>query len=139
MPANLTQQYLKAEKEYRAATTLDEELACLQVMLREIPKHKGTDHLQAQLKSKISKAKKELQSGKRAGKKTRGIRIPRQGAGTAILLGGILEQKGIHLDDILQSSLITPACGLGSLTEELAEEVLSLTTGVAQAMRERYA
>jgi ribosome-interacting GTPase 1 len=88
MPANLTQQYLKAEKEYRSATTLEEELACLQAMLREIPKHKGTDHLQAQLKSKISKVKKDQQSDQQAGKKTRGIRIPRQGAGTAILLGG---------------------------------------------------
>jgi len=88
MPANLTQQYLKAEQEYRRATTADEELACLQVMLREIPKHKGTDHLQAQIKSKISKAKKEMQSGPKGGKKGRGIRIPRQGAGTAVLLGG---------------------------------------------------
>jgi ribosome-interacting GTPase 1 len=88
MPANLTQQYLKAEEAYRRATTLDEELKCLQVMLQEIPKHKGTDHLQAQLKSKISKAKKELAAEKRTGKKTRGLRIPRQGAGTAILLGG---------------------------------------------------
>ncbi len=89
MPANLTQQYLKAEEEYRRATTVDEELKCLQVMLQEIPKHKGTDHLQAQLKSKISKAKQELTSEKKAGKgKARGLRIPRQGAGTAILLGG---------------------------------------------------
>ncbi|MFH1921368.1 MAG: GTPase [Planctomycetota bacterium] len=88
MPANLTQQYLKAEEAYRRATTLEEELKCLQVMLQEIPKHKGTDHLQAQLKTKVSKAKKELAAEKRSGKKTRGIRIPRQGAGTAILLGG---------------------------------------------------
>ena len=88
MPANLTPQYLKAEEEYRRATTVDEELKCLQVMLQEIPKHKGTDHLQAQLKSKISRAKKELTVEKKAGKKTRGLRIPRQGAGTAILLGG---------------------------------------------------
>lgn len=89
MPANLTAQYLKAEEEYRRATTLEEELRCLQVMLQEIPKHKGTDHLQAMLKSKISKAKKELQSEKRAGgKKGRGLRIPRQGAGTGIILGG---------------------------------------------------
>lgn len=88
MPANLTAQYLKAEEEYRRATTLEEELKCLQVMLQEIPKHKGTDHLQAQLKSKISKAKRELQAEKRGGKKTRGIRIPRQGAGAAVLLGG---------------------------------------------------
>ncbi len=89
MPANLTAQYLKAEEEYRRATTLDEELKCLQVMLQEIPKHKGTDHLQAQLKAKISKAKRELSAEKTGGKKkTRGLRIPRQGAGTAILLGG---------------------------------------------------
>ncbi len=88
MPANLTQQYLKAEEAYRQATTPDEELKCLQVMLQEIPKHKGTDHLQAQLKSKIAKAKKDLQAEKRSGKKSRGIRIPRQGAGTVVLLGG---------------------------------------------------
>ncbi len=88
MPANLTAQYLKAEQEYRRATTVDEELACLQAMLREIPKHKGTDHLQAQIKSKIAKAKKELQAEKKGGKRGRGIRIPRQGAGTAVLLGG---------------------------------------------------
>jgi len=89
MPANLTPQYLKAEEAYRRATTTDEELKCLQVMLQEIPKHKGTDHLQAQLKAKIAKAKRELTSEKSAGKKkSRGLRIPRQGAGTAILLGG---------------------------------------------------
>jgi len=89
MPANLTAQYLKAEEEYRRATTLEEELKCLQEMLREIPKHKGTDHLQAQIKSKIAKAKRELASEKKTGKKkARGLRIPRQGAGTAILLGG---------------------------------------------------
>ena len=89
MPANLTQQYLKAEEEYRRATTLEEELACLQVMLKEIPKHKGTDHLQADLKTKIAKLKKDLVTEKAGGKKGgRGLRIPRQGAGTAILLGG---------------------------------------------------
>lgn len=88
MPANLTQQYLKAEGEYRRATTPEEELTCLQAMLREIPKHKGTDHLQAQLKTKISKLKRDLQSAKRIGKKSRGVRIPRQGAGTALLMGG---------------------------------------------------
>jgi len=88
MPANLTPQYLKAEEEYRRATTVDEELKCLQVMLQEIPKHKGTDHLQAQIKSKIARAKREVASEKRTGRKSRGLRIPRQGAGTAILLGG---------------------------------------------------
>ena len=89
MPANLTPTYLKAEEEYRRATTVEEELKCLQVMLQEIPKHKGTDKLQAELKAKISKAKKdaavERSTGKKGGK---GLRIPRQGAGTAVILAG---------------------------------------------------
>ena len=88
MPANLTQQYHKAEEAYRQAATPEEELKCLQVMLQEIPKHKGTDHLQASLKSKVSKLKKEIAADKQSGKKSHGVRIPRQGAGTAILLGG---------------------------------------------------
>jgi len=57
MPANLTPQYHKAEAEYRQASTPEEELRCLELMLREMPKHKGTDKLQAELKQKISKAK----------------------------------------------------------------------------------
>lgn len=88
MPANLTPQYLKAEEEYRRAGTPEEELKWLQIMLQEIPKHKGTDKLQAELKRKISETKKQLQSERSTGRKTRGVRIPRQGAGTAILLGG---------------------------------------------------
>ncbi len=88
MPANLTPQYLKAEEDYRRAATPEEEIACLQVMLKEIPKHKGTDHLQADLKAKLAKLRKELTAEKAGGKKSRGLRIPRQGAGTAILLGG---------------------------------------------------
>jgi uncharacterized protein len=89
MPANLTQQYLKAEEAYRRATTLEEEVECLQLMLQEIPKHKGTDHLCAKLKTKLSTTKKEVVQDKQSGgKKGRGVRIPRQGAGTIVLLGG---------------------------------------------------
>jgi uncharacterized protein len=87
MPANLTQQYKKVEEQYRRATTIEEELQYLQRMLQEIPKHKGTDHLQAELKAKISKAKKEMATEK-SSKKIHGLRIPRQGAGTAVILGG---------------------------------------------------
>lgn len=87
MTANLTPQYRKAEAVYRQATTPEEELKCLQEMLRELPKHKGTDKLQADLKQKISRVKKSVQSGT-AGKKQGSTRIPRQGAGRVILLGG---------------------------------------------------
>jgi len=89
MPANLTPQYKKAEEEYRRAQTPEEELRCLELMLREIPKHKGTDKLQAELKAKISKAKQETEHAKKVGKKGHhGPHIQRQGAGRAIILGG---------------------------------------------------
>jgi len=84
--ANLTPQYRKAEQAYRQASTPEEELDCLQDMLREIPKHKGTDRLQADLKQKISKLKKDLQKSSPGGQKG-SRRIPRQGAGRAVLIG----------------------------------------------------
>ena len=87
MPANLTAQYLKAEEEYRRAADAEEELRCLQAMLRELPKHKGTDKLQADLKQKISKAKQECQAQQKT-KRRQGVRIPRQGAGRVVLIGG---------------------------------------------------
>jgi uncharacterized protein len=88
MPANLTQQYLKAEAEYRRASSPEEELECLQVMLRELPKHKGTDKLNAELKQKISKVKKDLEAGKGKGKRPSGFKLLRQGAGRAVIVGG---------------------------------------------------
>jgi uncharacterized protein len=91
MPANLTPQYHKAEEEYRRAQSPEDELRCLDVMLREIPKHKGTDKLQAELKHKISRAKAEVEQARKSGGKSKGaagVKIPRQGAGRAVLIGG---------------------------------------------------
>ncbi len=56
------------------------------------------------------------------------------------LLAGmnLLACKGIPLDDLLQAALITPACGLGTLTIDNAVRALELTAGVSAAMRDRY-
>lgn len=87
MPANLTQQYLKAEQAYRRAASPQEELDCLQLMLKELPKHKGTDKMQADLKQKIKNVREELASPRKSAG-GRSQRIPRQGAGRAVLVGG---------------------------------------------------
>ena len=89
MAANLTPQYLKAEEEYRRAATAEEQVKWLELMLREMPKHKASEKLQSDLKQKISKARKEAEAERKAGgAKGHGVRIPRQGAGTAVVLGG---------------------------------------------------
>lgn len=89
MATNLTPQYHKAEEEYRRAQTTEDELKWLEVMLREIPKHKASEKLQSELKQKISRTKKELETERKTGKTTGpSFRVPRQGAGTVVLLGG---------------------------------------------------
>ncbi|HEV7279949.1 MAG TPA: GTPase [Pirellulaceae bacterium] len=88
MAANLTPQYRKAEEAYRRAESPLEELRCLEVMLREMPKHKGTDRLQADLKTKISRARADAEAAAKAPKKTTGFRLPRQGAGRVVVIGG---------------------------------------------------
>ncbi len=89
MPANLTPQYRKAERGFRRAQSAAERLACLEEMLRLIPKHKGTDHLQGHIKAKLSETRREAEAERKAAKKGgRTFRFPRQGAGTVLLLGG---------------------------------------------------
>ena len=88
MAANLTPQYLKAEEQYRRAATAEEELRALEIMLREMPKHKASEKLQSDLKQKISRARHEVEAERKQGRKSHAVRIPRQGAGTGIMLGG---------------------------------------------------
>ena len=82
MPANLPPQYLKAEDEYRKASSADVRLEKLREMFRLLPKHKGTEKLQSDLKQKISQQRDEHERGKAPGKKA-GIshHVPREGAG----------------------------------------------------------
>ncbi|MFQ5879854.1 MAG: hypothetical protein ACE5IZ_06770, partial [Dehalococcoidia bacterium] len=61
MPTNLPPQYHEAEKRYRTARTTPEKVAALQEMLAVMPKHKGTDHLKADLRSRIAKLMDELE------------------------------------------------------------------------------
>lgn len=88
MPANLTPQYQKAEEAFRHAQSPQEQVNCLEEMLRLIPKHKGTEKLQADLKSRLKDARNEAQTENSSGKAVRSYRIPRQGAGQILLLGG---------------------------------------------------
>ena len=59
MPANLTPQFHEAENKYRMAKDNKEKLMYLEEMLKVIPKHKGTEKIQGDIKSRIAKLKKE--------------------------------------------------------------------------------
>ncbi|UCH96233.1 MAG: 50S ribosome-binding GTPase [Candidatus Aminicenantes bacterium] len=85
MPANLSPEYFDAEKRLKTATTPEEKLSILEEMLSVIPKHKGTEKLQAQLKTRISKLKSSSQKKTATAKHTHKIR--KSGAGQVVIIG----------------------------------------------------
>ena len=88
MPANLSPEYKEAEAAYRAAREPRERLDCLREMLRTIPKHKGTDHLQADIKGRIKELTDELAAARRSGARTGPPTVIRpEGAAQIALLG----------------------------------------------------
>lgn len=87
MPANLTPQYLKAEERYKQAKTDQEKLLALEEMLSTIPKHKGTEKLQADIKQRISRLKKESQKKKGVHHRESDFFTVKEGAGQVVILG----------------------------------------------------
>jgi ribosome-interacting GTPase 1 len=67
MPANLSPEYKAAELHYRQARDPKERLQWLREMLRVVPKHKGTDHLQGDIKRRIKALSDEAGSPNRRG------------------------------------------------------------------------
>jgi uncharacterized protein len=88
MPANLTPQYLEAERRFREATTPEEQLEALEAMMATIPKHKGTEHMRADIKRRMAKVRTEAARGRKsAAKGPTWHHVPREGAGQVMLVG----------------------------------------------------
>lgn len=89
MPANLTPQYMAAEERFKKAETAAEKIEALREMQALLPKHKGTEKLQADLKRRLSKLLEEQEHRRRAG----GARhhdpghVAREGAGQIAIVG----------------------------------------------------
>jgi hypothetical protein len=122
VPANLSPEYKKAQEKFRAAASPEEKLACLEEMLTTIPKHKGTEKMQADLKTRIAKLKKEILSGGKSGAR-RGdwFHVEKQGAGQAVVFGApncgksalVRELTGLHQEVASYPfTTTTPAAGM---------------------------
>lgn len=86
MPANLPPDYFAAESALRAASTPQAKLEALERMLAVMPHHKGTDHLRAELRSRMAKVGQEL-SRQHAGGHADAYTVHREGAGQVALVG----------------------------------------------------
>ncbi len=88
MATNLTPQYMEAEEEYKRAQTPEDRLACLKKMFQLVPKHKASEKLQADLKTKMAELRDEIEHEKKHPKKV-GVsyKFPKQGAGQYVIVG----------------------------------------------------
>ncbi len=88
MPTNVTAEYKKAEQAFREAREAPDRLKCLKEMLRTIPKHKGTEHLQRDIKTRIKLLTDELAGPRKGGARTGPAHSVRpEGAAQIALLG----------------------------------------------------
>lgn len=100
--------YQKAEEKFLLATTDEERIECLEIMIRECPKHKGAEKMLAQLKTRLKKLKQSLERQKKSGKSTqKGIKKqPLQ----AILIGMPNTGKSTFFKQLTnQETKISPA------------------------------
>ena len=86
MPANLTPQYMEAEEALQRAITPEEKLDALEEMLRAIPKHKGTEKMQADIKRRIARLREASEAARKKGKADP-YRVEREGAGQVFVVG----------------------------------------------------
>ncbi|MFH1278110.1 MAG: GTPase [Candidatus Eisenbacteria bacterium] len=88
MPANLTPQYFHAEEKYKEAKNVRDKLKALRGMLSAIPKHKGTEKLQGDIKRRIALLTEEEERAKKSGGRGPGLdHVPREGSGQVVIVG----------------------------------------------------
>jgi ribosome-interacting GTPase 1 len=104
MPANLPPTYLEAERRYRDAKTAEEKIEALEEMFALIPKHKGTDKMQADIKRRLSKHKEEAQKKKGAAKQKSMFSIDKEGAAQIIVIGPPNSGKSSLIDALTHAT-----------------------------------
>ncbi|MBI4010570.1 MAG: TGS domain-containing protein [Candidatus Aenigmarchaeota archaeon] len=121
MPTNLPKEYFLIEKDYSRAKTLDEKIELLKKLISSVPKHKGTEHLLADLRKRLSKLKDELEVRSRKSSSAKKEAVRKSGDILVSILG--LTQSG---KSTLLKRLTNASVDIGSqpyTTKELATGV----------------
>ncbi len=89
MPTNLPAEAKKKWYDVSMARNPNEKLQLLQQFLSLVPKHKGTEKLRAQVRTKIAKLRREIEETKRRKTMARGSKffIEKEGAAQVVILG----------------------------------------------------
>lgn len=123
MPANLPPQYYDEERKLKSARTPEEKTAILETLISIIPKHKGTEKLQADLKSRLSKARTQQQARSGSARRVDEHHVEREGAGQVVLSG---------LPNVGKSKLLSAVTKATPLVAEYPYSTLKPLPGMAR-------
>lgn len=101
MPINASPEFKKAQEEFLHAKTIEEKIKKLKVMISLAPKHKGSENLLANLKSRLAKLKQELIRQKKVKKHKSGIK--KEGDAQITLLGYANSGKSLLLSRLTKA------------------------------------
>lgn len=104
MPANLPPDYYAAEEKFRKAESTSAKILCLEELISTVPKHKGTDHLRAELRRKLSRLKTERHKKKSVGRHESEYHIEKEGAGRIVIVGPTNVGKSSLLDRLTHAT-----------------------------------
>ncbi|UCD16572.1 MAG: 50S ribosome-binding GTPase [Candidatus Zixiibacteriota bacterium] len=107
MPANLPPNYYELEREFKREKNPQEKLRLARELLALMPKHKGTEKLQADLKAKIARLRRQTEGKERRhGARTAETfdHIDREGAAQVIFIGPPNSGKSSLLDSLTNAS-----------------------------------
>lgn len=93
MPVNAPAEYFAAEEKFRNAKTKEERILALEEMIRFLPRHHGSENLHAQLKSRLAKLKREIETKKKTHRKG----IVKEGEAQVCLIGFTKSGKSLLL------------------------------------------
>jgi len=105
MPVNPGIAYQKAESEYQRAGTITEKLKTLKLMLATVPKHKGSEKLQQEIKTRIAKLNSLIEKEK-ARKKGKTLGIKKEGAASIAIVGATNSGKSSLLNKLTGANVL---------------------------------
>ncbi|MEA1996720.1 MAG: GTPase, partial [Gemmatimonadota bacterium] len=93
----------------KEAETTEEKIRCLEEMLRVIPKHKGTDHLQGDLRRRLSKLRDQSKRDAVRTRKGFSHKVRKEGAGQVALAGMPNAGKSAIIDVLTNAEPVVAA------------------------------
>ena len=104
MPINATYEFDIAQKKVEEARTPEEKIKALQEALQVAPSHKGAEKLRLNIKSKISKLKKQIEKSKVKKGSSHATTIKREGAAQIALVGMTNTGKSTILNELTNAN-----------------------------------